>query len=862
MFFLWLFVFALLIYVMHVSAKMSDIERRLDRLDEQRKNTFKLPSELPVSDNKKAAPAGIPASSAVRDEIQRKIDEIKIDRLPVLEKESEKTVDLSIKTQETFADKEKTIEKFAGKDENKSIINWELFTGVKLFAWIGGFAAFLGLIFFTEYAIDRINPVTRIFAGIVIGLLFISAGLRTRSEKLKTTGDVLSAIGVVFIYVSAYASSNIYHIWNDFASFMIMIAASIGALDISLRKNSKSIAVLAAVCGYLTPILFSASNLDITAVFTFTAVITFTIMATALKKDWSFLSWLAFAGVSIISVMLTDTTFRPEVTARIYEFFCIMFTAFALINIKKFKLENNAYRLAPLLYNIFSLIFVYLTLDKLSPSSSGYQALELLLVISACNAMLMINGKYFETGFLFSSGISYILLLIWTHGFLEARTLWLGLGSYFMLFIISAVLPLFVRRDKNVLYQTFDAFLVSIFVLLGAAMIKIKPASPDIFIIAGSILSVLAFILMLINKTRQDISFFIASVMLFALQLLWQLSYSSAGNPYHACLWYFIVFTLFFSLVFLSRKRLWDMQMPWFTVACSGAFQCLLIYLTAENIPEIAGYFGIIPAVFAVIFGASLAHIMSFGNNDDDSQTARIGIFAAALLLFITMIFPAQFKTQWLDVSWALEAAVLIGLFKFINYKQLKYWGFWIFVVVFFKNVIPDTSAFEVSAGNLLNWYLYVYAILIAAMFIGAHFWKPAEEKHFDVNNKNTILSFAVILLFVLLNIEIAAFFAAGTHITFSLNNSFAQDMAYTLCWGIFAIALFVSGIIKDLKAARLSGLALLLAATLKLFLHDLWSLGQLYRIGSLFGSAAILILVSFLYQKYIGKINKNSKKE
>jgi uncharacterized membrane protein len=38
----------------------------------------------------------------------------------------------------------------------------------------------------------------------------------------------------------------------------------------------------------------------------------------------------------------------------------------------------------------------------------------------------------------------------------------------------------------------------------------------------------------------------------------------------------------------------------------------------------------------------------------------------------------------------------------------------------------------------------------------------------------------------------------------------------------------------------------------LKLFLHDLWSLGGLYRVGSLIGLAVVLILVSFIYQRFL----------
>jgi uncharacterized membrane protein len=39
----------------------------------------------------------------------------------------------------------------------------------------------------------------------------------------------------------------------------------------------------------------------------------------------------------------------------------------------------------------------------------------------------------------------------------------------------------------------------------------------------------------------------------------------------------------------------------------------------------------------------------------------------------------------------------------------------------------------------------------------------------------------------------------------------------------------------------------------LKVFIKDLWTLGQLYRVFSFVGLAITLMLVSFLYQRYLG---------
>src|SRR4051794_7623028 len=43
-------------------------------------------------------------------------------------------------------------------------VNWESFVGVRLFAWIGGLAFFLGVVFFVKYAFENnlVSPAARI----------------------------------------------------------------------------------------------------------------------------------------------------------------------------------------------------------------------------------------------------------------------------------------------------------------------------------------------------------------------------------------------------------------------------------------------------------------------------------------------------------------------------------------------------------------------------------------------------------------------------------------------------------------------------------------------------------------------------
>lgn len=57
-------------------------------------------------------------------------------------------------------------------------IDWEAFFGVKLFAWLGGFVLFLGVVFLVKYSFENnlITPAMRVLIGAVIGFALIGAG--------------------------------------------------------------------------------------------------------------------------------------------------------------------------------------------------------------------------------------------------------------------------------------------------------------------------------------------------------------------------------------------------------------------------------------------------------------------------------------------------------------------------------------------------------------------------------------------------------------------------------------------------------------------------------------------------------------
>jgi uncharacterized membrane protein len=111
---------------------------------------------------------------------------------------------------------------------------------------------------------------------------------------------------------------------------------------------------------------------------------------------------------------------------------------------------------------------------------------------------------------------------------------------------------------------------------------------------------------------------------------------------------------------------------------------------------------------------------------------------------------------------------------------------------------------------------------------------------------------------FCVLNIEIAGAFAIkGRAFSMLTHGSLSMQLAYSIGWLLFAIVLLGVGIRWDTQGVRWAAIVAIVITAFKIFIRDLWSLGQLYRVGSLFGLAVVLILVSFLYQRFLSEGKK-----
>jgi hypothetical protein len=340
------------------------------------------------------------------------------------------------------------------------------------------------------------------------------------------------------------------------------------------------------------------------------------------------------------------------------------------------------------------------------------------------------------------------------------------------------------------------------------------------------------------------------------LQGAWSETHSSVEIGLAALAWPLVFAGAFAVFPFCFQSRKSPSVMPWASAALaaplhysfvSGAVEALwpAFWKTAA---------GIVPAALALPLLAALEYLRRNFPRDNPARPAVLAWYGGAALFFITLIFPAQFHEEWLTISWALEGAALIWLWHRIPHQGLKITGFALLCVAFIRLTLNfHVFSYHPRSGvPIVNWYLYTFGIPAAALFVGGLLVKPPLHRLWFLNVCATLHTLATILCFLLLNVEIADFFATGPALTFDFTGSLARDMTYSIGWSLFALGLLFIGMVRKIAAIRYAGIALLVVTLLKLFLHDLANLDQLYRIAAFIGVSFVLIGASYLYQRFL----------
>ena len=337
------------------------------------------------------------------------------------------------------------------------------------------------------------------------------------------------------------------------------------------------------------------------------------------------------------------------------------------------------------------------------------------------------------------------------------------------------------------------------------------------------------------------------------LQTSWADGHAAVGSWRSGFALALSLYAVFVAYPLVLGKRARDARDPYLTAIAGSVF-----FFVAGRAALLQGglsqFVGAVPVLEAAVMAVLLRQLLSL-ETPGSRDLGRLALVAGVALAFATVAIPLQLNRQWITIGWALEGAALAWSYRRIPHRGLLYWAFALLAIVFVRLAFnPAVFVYEPRGARIFNWYLYAYAICAASMFLAAWWFSTTDDRLVAGLPRTSALlpAAGVVLLFILLNIEIADFYATGREITFQFGVTLAQDLTYTIGWLIFGMLLLTAGIYLHNRLARIAAISLIAVTACKAFLYDMWSLGGLYRVVSLVGLAVSLALVALALQKFV----------
>ncbi len=782
-------------------------------------------------------------------------------------------------------------------------IDWEGFVGVKLFSWTAGVFLTLGAIFFLRYSIERgwLSPPVQMAIGLLAGVaILITCELRA-AQRYAVTATALAASGLAILFATFYAAHARWDLLGLFPSFAALALVAALAVALAVRHDSAFIAGLGLLGGFATPALLGAGEDRPGALLSYILLLDGGLAWAGARRRWVLLPVASLALTSLFTLSLAaskdDGTLWP-----------ILFGFLLVLDIG--LLVFAAVREAPALHVMAGLATLVVlgawfvrsaTPDLLSPALAAaavfgalYYAAPALAArvrprgaIPADAAHLGLMGPLLLLFVASQRGLSappqavaavalfsLVAVAAWVAAAggpssLQVASLALsGLGILVLSFVATnapgpvcalaaaAALALFgvavwvFKEDRvfalGAVVALFAAEAVAISVSFAGG------APPLRALLAAHVVFLVALLAVAAGAGVPGLAV-LAVLPAAAGAYMWEFAHRHGPALWKEELLLGGVFWLIFiAYPFVLGRRAEREKGPYLAAVLASAvfFPLLRVALVAAGFRP---YIGLLPLALALGLTALLARLLTLGVPEGEDR-GRIALVAGAVLAFVTIAIPLQFEREWLTLGWALLGASLAWLFGRVPHRGLVWWSGGLFAAAFLRLAVnPAVLTYHAkSAVPFFNWYLAVYGVAAVAFLAGARLLRSTGDERARPL-AGILPAGAVALLFVLLNLEIADYFADGAVPAFNiLSSSLAEGLAYTLSWSAFAIALLVVSIALGNRRGRIAAVVLLAVTILKCFLHDLAQLGGLYRVASFVGLALCLAAVAVLLQRFV----------
>lgn len=677
----------------------------------------------------------------------------------------------------------------------------EKFIGENLISKIGILLAIIGIGVGVKYAIDNnlMGPMMRILFGYACSAALLGTGVKLK-KKYNNFSAVLFSGGIASAYFTTYFASVLYGFIPREAAFGIMALMTVGVVFAAIWYGREVIAHIGLWGAYAVPVLLGDGSHRVEILYSYMLLINVGMLVISVRQNWKLIFLNAFISSWLIYIFASFTDFNHGSKAQTDLLFA---TAFFL------------------LFYIFSVIREALKKEKMVDVEIVVVILNAIiyLVIGNILAYRIADNRDHNAIFIFANALIYLItsLVFYFRKSSDTmfRTIFVlgtlslaaaipvqfeGIEIILLWSLIILALHLLTRFTKLSFFENIS-IPIYVFVIMGAFTfwgINIYKVSYswDLFMRTDFLWS----------------SLFVASI---GASYLVQKNKEQAENPKTGLLYFTgTIFVLMLYSHFLTEI------ISYFRMSYIQSIPVLQI--VQEKLPyseyvvrdKTIIHFGIIYSiVYSILFLVGMALLNIYYFKKKTQFLAQQYLFGLITLLALTLGLTVLYK---LDTSY-------IWPYNQEYYPPSKTW-------ISLRYVL-----FASLACMMMAQWLY-----IRKGFIGKDYKAVLG------------LLFHFILLIIISHEML--------HWAFIHEIKKVDKYGLSVFWGLYSLFLVGYGIWKNSKSFRISGMVVLGITLIKLFVYDTPNLGMGTK-GLLFlALAGVMLLISFLYNKYKNIINSEEE--
>ena len=682
--------------------------------------------------------------------------------------------------------------------EPKQPTNWERFIGENLFSKIGIVIIIIGVFIGVKYSIQHnlISPAMRLVLGYLMGIGLFVTGAMLKKKYESFSAILVSGAMTIFYFVTFIAYA-VFGYFPQSLAFVLMFLFTAFTVLASLSYNQVVIAIIGLVGGYAVPFLLSNNSGQVEILFAYTAIINIGVLILSFYKQWRSL----YISALFLTWLLLFSTWA---SAYQYDDF-VPYFVFNLVTFLTFYVAFIAQKIHRVqeLEAVDVLLFLF--------SSLSFYAMGVWLILdyypnnrtfvamfTLLNAVFhFLVGYYFHLKKAPSQALKYLVLVL----ALSFATLVIPIqfkGTWITIFWIAeaALLFGFGRTKKMPVYERISYAVVILATF--SLLIDWGKGSYSIFDMEDASAYITPF------ANSLFITGLLYSVAVGAMAYIND-KYKETGTLNKVLSFLFNIFSVLILYCTFYRE---------ISVFCDmrALHQDPEIYNHYEAYQDLNTFKGVWHIIYSVLFISAYSFLNVKYLKKKLLAELQIGLNFLLLTIFMTL-----------------------GLYYFSELRE---------------RYMEEAQ----EGGQLSLWFLNIrYVGLLSLVVLGNSIYALSKFLEFKTGARRVLEMLLHLVILWVASSELLHW----TDIYESVAN---YKLGLTILWGGYAILLVVLGIFKRKKYQRISGIILVGFTLLKLFFYDTTHLDTLHKTIVFVLLGVLLLIASFLYNKYTKEIEGEQK--